>query len=170
MMSIQYNDNSINYEEALRYIEEAGIDFDFRGCPTSIEEGTFSSADFSVEEKNSITYNKVNRVVLSTSNDKVSLVFNEFTTGNNGEVHLTEIVSEFEENLGKVFVTTGTLTRSNFVGENIDRVTTIQEMRNVERARPLIKITFRDRDEMPVMDKLLGKEITTGIVLSKKND
>ena len=169
-MSIQFNDNSVNYEEALRYIKEAGIDFDFRECPTSIGDGIFTSADFSVEEKNSITYKKVNRVVLSASNDKVSVVFNEFTTGDNGEVRLTEIVSEFEENLGKVVVTTGVVTRSNFFGENIDRVTTVQEMRELERERPLIKVTFKDRDEMPVIDKLLGKEKTTGNVLSKKND
>lgn len=94
-MNIQFNDNSVNYEEALRYIKEAGINFDFRGCSTLIEDGIFTSADFSVEEKNSITYNKVNRVVLNASSDKVRVVYNNFTTGDNREVHLTEIVSEF---------------------------------------------------------------------------
>lgn len=166
-MSIQFNDNSVNYEEALRYIKEAGIDFDFRECPTLIEDGIFTSADYSLEEKDSITYKKVNRVVLSASSDKVRVVFNEFTTGDNGKVCLTEIVSEFEENLGKVVVTTGVVTRCNNDGENIDRVTTIQEMRGL---KPLIKVTSKDRNEMPVIDKLLGKEIPPGNVLCKKND
>lgn len=166
-MSIQINDNSVNYEEALRYIKEAGINFDFRECPTLIKDGIFTSADFSVEEKESITYNKVNRVVLNVFSDKVIVVYNNFITGNNKKVQLTEIVSEFEENLGKVYVTTGVVTRSNCVGENIDRVTTVQEMREL---KPLIKVTIKDRDEMPVIDKLLGKEKTTGNVLSKKND
>ena len=115
----------------------------------------------------SITYKKVNRVVLNVFSDKVIVVYNNFITGNNKKVQLTEIVSEFEENLGKVYVTTGVVTRSNNDGENIDRVTIIQEMR---RLKPLIKVTSKDRNEMPVIDKLLGKEITTGNVLCKKND
>ena len=73
-MSIQFNDNSVNYEEALRYIKEAGIDFDFRECSTLIEDGIFTSADYSLEEKNSITYKKVNRVVLNVFSDKVIVV------------------------------------------------------------------------------------------------
>ena len=40
----------------------------------------------------------------------------------------------------------------------------------MRRLKPLIKVTSKDRNEMPVIDKLLGKEITTGNVLCKKND
>ena len=39
----------------------------------------------------------------------------------------------------------------------------------MDKLKPLIKVTSKDRNEMPVIDKLLGKEITTGNLLLLKN-
>lgn len=154
------DDGSINYDEAQKYIKEANIEFDFSESPTCISDETFSSADYEREDNiyGDAIRHRVRRLFVSPTADKVTVLYSDFITRNNGYVRLEEFITEFEENLGKVCVTSGRVVRSNYTGENYERLSSIDDMRNLEGITTLFKTTIKDSFDMPSKAKLLNEK------------